>query len=141
MSEGEYAGDLSPKESWELLAQNPNAILVDVRTPAEWAFVGRPDLGDLTKQPVLLSWQLFPSMQVNPNFVDELKSENIEPDAPILFLCRSGTRSRFAAIALTAQGFSRCYNIASGFEGDPDPKKHRGTVNGWKVDGLPWIQE
>jgi rhodanese-related sulfurtransferase len=141
MSEGEYAGDLSPKESWELLAQNSNAILVDVRTPAEWAFVGRPDLSDLAKQPVLLSWQLFPSMQVNPDFVDELKSENIEPDAPILFLCRSGTRSRFAAIALTAQGFSRCYNIASGFEGDPDPQKHRGTVNGWKVDGLPWIQE
>ena len=64
----------------------------------------------------------------------------IDRDAPLLFLCRSGVRSKAAAIAMTQQGFTACYNIANGFEGDSDPTRHRGTVSGWKVEGLPWVQ-
>jgi rhodanese-related sulfurtransferase len=62
-------------------------------------------------------------------------------EAPILFICRSGGRSRAAAAALTAAGYRRCYNVAEGFEGNPDPERHRGKTGGWKAAGLPWVQD
>jgi rhodanese-related sulfurtransferase len=77
---------------------------------------------------------------VNPDFAGQVAAAGVERDAALLIICRSGIRSKAAAIALTAAGFGPCYNVATGFEGDPDPTKHRGTVNGWKVDGLPWVQ-
>jgi rhodanese-related sulfurtransferase len=43
-------------------------------------------------------------------------------------------------MALAGLGFARAYNIAGGFEGDPDGMRHRGLVNGWKAEGLPWRQ-
>lgn len=134
-----YAGDLSPKEAWELLRSDAQAMLVDVRTPAEWNYVGVPDLAGIGKKPVLVPWIDFPSMQPNERFVDEV-SRALTPGAPVVFLCRSGVRSKAAAAALTAAGFGPCYNIMAGFEGDPDPSRHRGTQSGWKVDGLPWVQ-
>ena len=85
-------------------------------------------------------WQVFPDMDVNPDFVDQVAAGGIGKDTPLLFICRSGVRSRYAAEAMTAAGFQKCYNVAGGFEGDPDDQGHRGTVNGWKVDGLPWRQ-
>lgn len=136
---GDYAGDISPKEAWDLLCSDARAVLVDVRTPAEWAYVGIPDLVGIAKKPVLVPWVDFPAMQRNPRFVDQV-SAALEPEAPVVLICRSGVRSKAAAIALTAIGFGPCYNVASGFEGDPDGARHRGTVSGWKVDGLPWIQ-
>ncbi len=139
MADG-YAGDVPPKKAWEILVQDKDAVLVDVRTDAEWLFVGLPDLGALAKEPVKIAWQVYPSMQVNPNFVEAVKSAAPKPDAPILFLCRSGQRSKSAAIAVTQVGYSRCYNISEGFEGDKDAQAHRGTVGGWKVAGLPWKQ-
>jgi rhodanese-related sulfurtransferase len=140
MSEKAYAGDVTPTQAWEILEKEPKAVLVDVRTQAEWGYVGIPDLGTIGKRPLFASWALFPNMEINDRFADEVVATGIEPDAPIVFLCRSGVRSRAAAIALTARGYSSCYNVASGFEGDPDEQRHRGTVNGWKVDGLPWMQ-
>jgi len=137
----DYAGDLSPKETWEILSSDPKARLVDVRTVPEWAFVGVPDLKPLDKQPYFIPWQIFPNMQQNPEFTDQVRSSGAEADDPLLFICRSGGRSRMAAIAMTGQGFTRCYNVASGFEGDHDAKGHRGKESGWKVDGLPWAQE
>lgn len=135
-----YAGDISPQQAWDVLAGEPNAVLVDVRTPAEWNYVGVPDLGQLGKKPLFLPWLFFPSMEVNPQFVQNLETVHLSQEAPLLFLCRSGVRSKAAAIAMTARGYTRCYNIAGGFEGDADGAHHRGAVNGWKVGGLPWLQ-
>ena len=140
MAAGPYAGDLSPKEAWDLLAQEPGASLVDVRTDAEWAFVGGPDTAPLGKPTHRISWQVFPAMAINPAFVQEVAAVAADKSKPVLFLCRSGARSRDAAIALTRLGYARCYNVADGFEGPMDPGRHRGTVSGWKASGLPWKQ-
>ena len=138
----DYAGDVKPEEAFRVLGAEPGAVLVDVRTRAEWSFVGLPDLSGLGKEPVLLEWQVFPAMDRNPRFAEDLAAA-LGPDtrsAPIFFLCRSGARRRAAAVALTAGGFARCYNIAGGFEGDLDGARHRGGHNGWKAAGLPWAQ-
>lgn len=135
-----YAGDLAPKEAYELLRQDPKARLVDVRTNAEWTYVGLPNLAAIEQQPIKLAWQLFPEMQVNPAFVGTLAAEIADKSTPLLFLCRSGVRSKAAAAAMTAAGYTRAYNISDGFEGQPDANKHRGQVNGWKASGLPWSQ-
>ena len=135
-----YAGDVSPTEAWQKLVTDPHAVLVDVRTTAEWSYVGLPDLAQLGKPVHRLSWQLFPEMQVNAGFLDAVKAAGIGPDQPILLLCRSGVRSAAAAKLLTQNGFTACYNIRDGFEGPGDADKHRGRVSGWKVEGLPWAQ-
>lgn len=136
-----YAGDITPEGAWILLQDNPDAVLIDVRTRAEWAFVGVPDLASLGKMPGLIEWVVFPDMAPNPGFVDEaVKTATGGPEAPMLFLCRSGQRSAAAAKALTAQGFSTAYNIIGGFEGGRNQNGHRGTLEGWKVAGLPWTQ-
>ena len=136
-----YAGDLSVEDAWELLKSDPQARLVDVRTSAEWNFVGLPDLSILGKEVALVEWQQFPTMQVNPTFVaDAAQVSAGSKDAPVLFICRSGARSRSAAVALTREGFTRAYNVAGGFEGDLDGERHRGNSNGWKAAGLPWKQ-
>jgi rhodanese-related sulfurtransferase len=137
----DYAGDLSAEEAWALLQSDPKAQLVDVRTQAEWNFVGLPDLGSLGREVQLVEWQMFPAMQVNPAFVAATEqATGADKDAPVLFLCRSGARSRSAAIALTRAGYTRAYNVAGGFEGDLDGMRHRGQRNGWKAAGLPWKQ-
>ena len=138
-----YAGDLSVTEAWELLAADPAARLVDVRTAPEWSFVGRADLQQLGKSAVLLSWQVYPQMAVDGDFPAKLAQGLRDTDkaAPVLFLCRSGARSKAAAIAMTAAGYSRCYNIAGGFEGDKDGSGHRNAVGGWRFAGLPWVQD
>jgi len=137
----DYAGDLSAEEAWALLQSDPKARLVDVRTQAEWNFVGLPDLGSLGRDVALVEWQMFPTMQVNPDFVAATEAAaGADKAAPVLFLCRSGARSRSAAIALTRAGYAKAYNIAGGFEGDLDGERHRGQRNGWKAAGLPWKQ-
>ncbi|TXH32022.1 MAG: rhodanese-like domain-containing protein [Rhodospirillaceae bacterium] len=138
-----YAGDLTASQAWELLSSDPTARLVDVRTAPEWAFVGRPDLQPIGKAVLLQSWQHYPQMAVDPDFATKLTRElgEIPQGAPLLFLCRSGARSKAAAIAMTAAGHTRCYNVAGGFEGDRDGTGHRGTTGGWKVAGLPWVQD
>lgn len=142
--DGRYAGDVAPAEAWASLSSDRNAVLVDVRTRAEWSFVGLPSLVELNKAPITLEWQTFPSMAVDPDFVEVLDGALVKaglaPDAPIYFLCRSGARSRNAAIAMTAAGWTRCFNIGPGFEGPLDSAGRRGRVSGWKFDGLPWTQ-
>jgi rhodanese-related sulfurtransferase len=136
-----YAGDLSATEAWTLLGKDRTAQLVDVRTHAEWRFVGAPDLSGLGRTVHFVEWQDFPGMAQNPEFVAKT-SAALGPDknAPVLFLCRSGGRSRSAAVVMTAAGYTRAYNIAGGFEGDLDRDRHRGSKDGWKAAGLPWIQ-
>lgn len=142
----DYAGDISVQEAWRVLGENSRAMLVDVRTRAEWSFVGVADLAPVGKEPVLVEWQSFPTMAVNADFVAQVGAalEGVFGDeartAPVFFLCRSGARSRAAAVALSAQGFAAAYNIAGGFEGDLDETRHRGQRNGWKASGLPWVQ-
>ena len=135
-----YAGDVTPEEAWRLLEEEGNAVLVDVRTQPEWAFVGMPDLSQAGKQPLLVSWQTFPALNENPNFAAELAMRGVTPDRTVIFMCRSGNRSAAAAEAMTAKGFTRCFNLLDGFEGPIDGSKHRGTLGGWKAEGLPWVQ-
>lgn len=135
-----YAGDLDPTETHLLLSEDPTAVLVDCRTTAEWSYVGAPDLTDLGKQVVFIEWNRFPTGEVNLDFVSQLEEAGIDRSQPVAFLCRSGVRSKAAASAATAAGFTAAYNVAKGFEGPADERGHRGTRAGWKVAGLPWKQ-
>lgn len=132
--------DVSPRAAWQELAQDPEALLVDVRTDAEWNFVGVPDLSSIGKQTVLIPWQLYPTMQVNGAFVEHLRRAGASPMSKLFFICRSGARSLAAGQAAQQAGFPHAFNVADGFEGPVDPEGHRGTVAGWKADGLPWRQ-
>lgn len=127
-----------------MLADEPSAHLIDVRTAPEWAYVGVPALEALGKAPILIEWQVYPAMAVAGDFVARLSSDlsaaGVEPGAPLLFLCRSGVRSRAAAVAMTSAGWTRCLNVAGGFEGPLDGDRHRGGITGWKAAGLPWTQ-
>lgn len=135
-----YAGDVAPQTAWKILNEHKDAILIDVRTRPEWNYVGLPDLEALARKPVLLEWQTFPSMQVNPEFVTALSGACTDKDAPLLFLCRSGARSAAAAKAMTAAGYSSCLNVSDGFEGPLNAEAKRGSAGGWKAAGLPWRQ-
>jgi rhodanese-related sulfurtransferase len=143
-SSHEYAGDLGLAEAWALLEREDAAQLVDVRTVAEWNFVGLPDLSPLGRKTHCIEWQSFPTMQPNSNFAadtaEALQSAGAGPQTPVLFLCRSGARSHAAAMAMTRAGFEKAFNVAGGFEGDLDGESHRGRTNGWKAAGLPWRQ-
>ncbi|MCP1336453.1 rhodanese-like domain-containing protein [Futiania mangrovi] len=136
--------NLPAAAAWDLLNSEPDAQIIDVRTRAEWTFVGIPDLSSAGRQPVLLEWQVFPSMEVTPGFADTLDKalaeKQVPADAPLLFLCRSGGRSMAAAQAMSAHRGGRLINISDGFEGPTDAEGHRGTVAGWKASGLPWRQ-
>lgn len=137
--------DVDPEEVWERLEREPDAVLVDVRTRAEWAFVGVPDLSALGKQAILIEWQRFPDSFVNESFASELSSVlascGASQDTTLFFICRSGVRSRAAAEAMAGAGYRTCRNVADGFEGPPDANRHRGAIAGWKAAGLPWVQQ
>ena len=135
-----YAGDVTPATAFKILSEHKDAILIDVRTRAEWNYVGLPELESIGKRPALLEWQVFPGMQQNPEFVSTLGNAVADKDAPLLFLCRSGARSAAAAKAMTAAGYSTCLNVTEGFEGPLDAQGRRGSAAGWKATGLPWRQ-
>lgn len=141
---GTYGGDVSVADAWRDLQANADATLIDVRTAAEWAFVGVPTLGGIDKEPLFVAWNEYPSGAQVPDFAGRLKAalseHGIDAGAPLYFLCRSGARSRSAAIVATAAGYRHAYNIEQGFEGALDSDRHRATVGGWKAEGLPWVQ-
>ena len=120
------------------------AVLVDVRSRPEWTFVGTVEAGEAMQPPIGLEWQVYPTMQVDPDFTSKLRAQIEARDGTsetaLVFLCRSGVRSLAAARAMSAVGHHNSYNISGGFEGDKDAQGHRGCVNGWKVAGLPWVQ-
>lgn len=136
-----YAGDVTAQQAWERLSSDPHSELIDVRTTAEWSYVGVPDLSRLGKSLLRVQWQAYPSMTLNPQFTAELARAELSKDQTLFFLCRSGARSRAAAEAMTALGYPHCYNVADGFEGPRDPEGHRSRIAGWKASGLPWTQE
>lgn len=131
-----HKGDISPPEAYQRLQNNPSAVLIDVRTQPEWVFVGVPAVDRLIR----LSWQVFPAMNVNSQFVSDIEQLGLPRETEILCICRSGARSASAATALTEAGFTNAWNVAQGFEGDKDASGHRSTVGGWKAAGLPWVQ-
>jgi rhodanese-related sulfurtransferase len=133
-----YAGDITPEEAWKLLNDNPEAVLVDCRTAAEWRFVGVPDLASLQRDVVYVEWSRTDG-QHNDSFVDELRQAIGTDERPVVFLCRSGNRSIGAAQAATEAGIGPSYNVLDGFEGNLDENRHRGGT-GWKAVGLPWKQ-
>lgn len=136
--------DVPVLETWGRLNADPKAVLVDVRTRAEWAFVGVPDLSSLGRETVLMEWQTFPDNRTVPDFKDRLdetlKARGVEKDDQIFFICRSGVRSLKAAEAMAASGYRRCYNVAEGFEGPIDTNRHRNQIAGWRQAGLAWVQ-
>lgn len=141
-----HVGDVDPNEAWQILNDNKSARLIDVRTSAEWNFVGYPDLGEVGQQPIFIEWSSLPNMSENPQFAAQL-DEALGDDKPdtLLFLCRSGVRSLRAAYLVAEHLAERgetasCLNIAEGFEGDLDASAHRGSMNGWKARGLSWRQ-
>lgn len=126
--------NLSPLQSWELLQQQPHAVIIDVRSSMEHSFIGHPPGA------VHIAWKEPPDWQLNPEFVARVRKAVPATDTPILLLCRSGQRSLEAAHALEQAGFSELINIEGGFEGPLDSNKHRNTVGGWRFHGLPWQQ-
>lgn len=126
------------------LSQDKSAVLLDVRTRAEWAFVGLPDLSTAGKDVIRIEWQAFPDSEVNAQFAERVKAAlgdtGADQDTELFFICRSGGRSRMAAETMAAEGYRRCHNVADGFEGPLDPDRHRGKIAGWKAAKLPWVQ-
>ncbi len=132
--------DIAPADTWAAIQEDPQAVLVDVRTDAEWNFVGLPDLSAAGKRVVLIPWQLYPSMSVNGHFAEALHKAGVGPENKVYFICRSGARSLAAAQAAQAEGYASVFNVADGFEGPVDREGHRGIAAGWKAAGLPWVQ-
>lgn len=135
-----YAGDVTPDKAYEALATDPDAVLVDVRTHPELVYVGIPDLSGIGKRVVVVEWTTYSQREQNDTFVNQLGEAGVDPSNPVYFICRSGWRSRGAAIVATAAGYTKAYNVGTGFEGSVDEHGHRGTANGWKASGLPWRQ-
>ena len=131
-----YAGAVTPQEAFAALQADPRVKLVDVRTNAERDWVGRVVLPE--SQHLAVQWSLYPGGTPNPEFLAQL-SAVADKNTPLLFLCRSGVRSRHAAKLATENGFAQCFDILEGFEGDKDAGGHRKTVGGWCRHGLPWV--
>ena len=132
-----YTGAVTPQEAYKLLRENPKVMLVDVRTTAERDWVGRVQIEP--EQHHAVQWNLYPGGTPNPHFMAELQAAIPYKDTVILFLCRSGVRSRHGAQLATENGYEFCYDILQGFEGDKDAYGHRKTLGGWCNLGLPWV--
>ena len=130
---------VTPREAWQVLQDDPDAALLDVRSRVEFDYVGHPT------NAINVMWKDYPDWRENPNFVEDVRRAleargGAGTSRPLLAICRSGARSLAAAQALAAAGYRNLYNIEQGFEGDKDAEGHRGTVNGWRFHGLPWEQ-
>lgn len=126
---------VSPQKAWKILNAKLDAVLVDVRSSAEFIFVGHP-IGAIN-----IPWIEEPDWLLTPNFVSQIQ-EYVKHrlEAPIILICRSGHRSQEAAVTLSQAGFTNVYSIAEGFEGELDGEYHRSTLSGWRFEGLPWEQ-
>ncbi|AVR95691.1 rhodanese-like domain-containing protein [Pseudoduganella armeniaca] len=131
-----YAGAVTPQEAHQLLLEHPHVRLIDVRTNAERDWVGRVAIPEA--QHGAVQWSTYPGGVPNPEFVAQLSAQAAPSDV-LLFLCRSGVRSRHAAKLATEHGFANSFDILEGFEGDKDAEGHRKTVGGWCKAGLPWV--
>lgn len=129
-----YAGELTPQEAYQVLQLAPTAKLVDVRSQPELDFVGKIPGAEH------IEWSSYPGWTPNPDFDAGLDAQ-VDRQALVMFICRSGARSHKAAVKASEAGFSKAFNVTEGFEGDVDPQtQQRGRRNGWKAAGLPWVQ-
>lgn len=128
-----YEGALYPDEAYQILQSAPGAKLVDVRSRAELDWVGH------VENSVNIEWATYPGMRPNPHFLTQLEQQ-VDKEALVIFLCRSGARSHHAATAATQLGYNDCYNVLEGFEGDMNADKQRNIIGGWRAAGLPWEQ-
>ncbi len=126
-----YAGALTPQEAYEVWQLAPGAKLVDVRTRAEWDWVGR------IPSAIEIEWLSYPDNKPNSNFLPQLKQQ-VDREALLMFICRSGARSHNAAALASQETRADCYNVLEGFEGDKDASGQRGKIGGWRHAGLPW---
>jgi len=124
---------LKPREAYQFLQQNPQAVLIDCRSEMEYLFVGHPHGAHH------VAWNDGPDWDINPHFVGQVKKV-ASADRPVVVICRSGQRSVAAGLELEAAGFGDVYNVLEGFEGSLDEQRHRGSINGWRKEGLPWEQ-
>ena len=124
---------LTPKQAFEFLKVTPEAVFIDVRSDIEHMFVGHPDGA------MLIPWIDGPDWEINPDFVSQVKKA-ASANRPVVLICRSGKRSMEAGAALEKAGLTDVYNVLHGFEGDLDDHHHRNSINGWRFDGLPWVQ-
>ena len=132
--------NISSQECFEILSNKADAYLIDVRTQPEWQLVGVPDLSSINQETIFISWQIYPDMNENKNFKKQIFDRGIQKENNLYFICRSGQRSRYAANLLIENGFSNCFNIHDGFEGDLNQQNKRSLINGWKYNNLPWKQ-
>lgn len=128
-----YSGALTPAEAYEVWRHAPGAKLIDVRTRAEWDYVGR------IPGAVQIELLTYPGNLPNREFLADL-ADHADKSAPVLFICRSGGRSHHAALLAQQAGYAASYNVLEGFEGDRDAQGHRNTIGGWRAAGLPWTQ-
>jgi len=127
--------NLMPKQAWAQLQEKPDTLFVDVRMEIEYLYVGHPP------GVVNIPWYEYPQMSPQPMaFTEQVKREAGREDRPVLLICRSGKRTVDAGLALEAAGFSDVAHVVHGFEGELDDRFHRGTLNGWRFDQLPWEQ-
>ena len=124
---------LQPKEAYEFMKANPEAVFIDVRSEMEHMFVGHP------RGSILIPWVDGPDWEIDPNFVSKVRKA-ASVNRPVVLICRSGRRSADAGEALEKAGIREVYNVEHGFEGDLDDSHHRNSHNGWRFDGLPWAQ-
>ena len=126
-----YAGAVTPQEACELLQKNPEFLLIDVRTKAELALVGR------VPSALNIEWAFYPGMVQNQDFAKQL-SEKVATSKTLIFMCRTGGRSHNAAAVAASLGYTQAYNMLEGFEGEANSLNQRTMLNGWKHAGLPW---
>ena len=127
-------------ECFNKLSEISNSYLIDIRTKPEWEFIGVPDLSSLNKKTIFISWHMYPEMKINSLFENQITESNIKKNDNLFLICRSGNRSSDAAEFLTSHGFTNCFNVKDGFEGEIGPNHQRSTINGWKYCKLPWKQ-
>lgn len=138
--------DISPTETYNNLKSDLNSMLIDVRTDEEFALVGIVGASEIADRLAHIPWKILPNMSENPNFINDLEEalkrvSKDKSDLKLYFLCKSGVRSKQAAIYCQNAGYKNCYNVANGFEGDLDKNSQRGNINGWKASNLPWRQK
>jgi len=126
-----YSGALTPSEVYDVLQKTEHAVLVDVRSHAELALVGQ------VPNTISIEWAFYPGMVANPDFAKHLEMQ-LDKEALVIFMCRTGGRSHHAAALAASLGFTESYNMLEGFEGEANAERQRTLINGWRHAGLPW---
>jgi rhodanese-related sulfurtransferase len=140
---------VTAKEAYEQWRDKPDQVVIlDVRTPEEYAFVGHPEMAwnvplafvDYSRKNGKTEY----GPRMNTEFVDEVKTV-AKPADVLLVTCRSGGRSAMAVNLLAAAGFTNVYNIIDGIEGDKVTDTEsvfcgKRMKNGWK-NSAPWVYD